>query len=82
MKNIFEEKENALEAHFSFKDFREAQLFINQVADLSEAQHHHPEIHWIYNRITLRLSTHDEGNIVTDKDKKLAEDIEKIGMKP
>lgn len=40
--------------------------------------HHHPEWTNVYNRVTIRLSTHDAGNIVTEKDRKLAEAIDKL----
>lgn len=77
MSKRFEEKGNALEAHFSFKDFREAQSFINSIADLSEQEQHHPEIHWVYNKIVLRLNTHDAGNTITEKDHKWVAAFEK-----
>ena len=43
---------------FIFKDFKEAMAFVNKVADIAEAEGHHPDIHIFYNRVTLELWTH------------------------
>jgi len=48
----------ALERRFKFKDFRESMAFVNKVADLAEAEGHHPDIRISWNRVTLTLSTH------------------------
>jgi 4a-hydroxytetrahydrobiopterin dehydratase len=39
---------------------------------------HHPNWSNVYNKVTIDLTTHDAGNIVTEKDRKLAEAIDKI----
>ena len=39
---------------------------------------HHPEWTNVWNRVTIRLSTHDAGNVVTDKDRKLAAEIDRL----
>ncbi len=72
------EKEEALERTFEFADFIEAFGFLSQVALLAEKANHHPEIHNVYNKVSLRLSTHDAGNRVTEKDRKLAKAIDKL----
>jgi 4a-hydroxytetrahydrobiopterin dehydratase len=54
-----------------FKDFAEAIKFVNRVARLAERANHHPDIDIRWNKVTLTLSTHDEGGL-TDKDFKLA----------
>lgn len=72
------EKNDALERSFEFKDFKEAFGFLSQVALLAEKQNHHPEIFNVYNKVTLRLSTHDADNSITEKDKKLANAIDKL----
>jgi 4a-hydroxytetrahydrobiopterin dehydratase len=69
---------NKLVKDFKFQTFREAQKFVNKVADLSETQNHHPKIEWNYNVVQLILSTHDAGDIVTIKDIKLANSINEI----
>jgi 4a-hydroxytetrahydrobiopterin dehydratase len=68
---------NNLEKAYVFKNFLEALAFIVQVGCLSEKQSHHAEIWNVYNKVTLRLSTHDAGG-VTDKDFKLARAIDKL----
>ncbi len=74
----WEEKNNGLERSFQFEDFIEAFSFLNRVALVAEKLGHHPEIQNVYNRVHLRLSTHDAGNTITDKDRKLASAINKL----
>ncbi len=74
----WEEKNNKLYRKFSFKDFSEALAFICRVGLLAEQQNHHPTITNTYNTVELWLSTHDAGDVVTEKDKKLAEAIDKL----
>ena len=76
--NVWVEKNNGLEVSLVFKDFREAFGFMQQVADLAEAHGHHPEWFNVYNRLDIRLSTHDAGNIVTEKDRELAAAISQL----
>ena len=45
---------------------------MNAVADLAESHNHHPEMFNSYCLVKLRLTTHDEGSIITDKDWQLA----------
>ena len=45
---------------------------------IAEKMNHHPWWSNVYNQITIKLSTHDAGNVVTDKDRKLAAAIDKI----
>ena len=75
---LWEEKNNLLTKTFEFKDFQEAFSFMTRVAFLSEAMNHHPNWSNVYNKVTIDLTTHDAGNIVTEKDRKLAEAIDKI----
>ena len=67
-----------LEQTFQFKDFNEAWGFMNRVALLAETQGHHPDWSNVYNRVTIRLSTHDAGDVITDKDRNLAAAIDKL----
>jgi 4a-hydroxytetrahydrobiopterin dehydratase len=69
--------DNAIEKKFQFKDFIEALGFIVQVGLLAEKKNHHPELFNVYNKITLRLSTHD-ANGVTSKDIALAKAIDEL----
>jgi len=72
------EEGNALHGKFKFKDFTDAFGFLVQVAILQEKHNHHAEIKNIYNRVELILTTHDAGNTVTEKDYKLAKEIERL----
>lgn len=65
-------------ATFEFKDFSQAFAFMTRVAIASEKMNHHPEWSNVYNRVTIHLSTHDAGSVVTEKDRKLAEAIAQI----
>ena len=75
--NGWDLKDNNLEKAYVFKNFKEALGFIVQVGCLSEKQNHHAEIWNVYNKVTLRLSTHDAGGI-TERDFKLAMEIDKL----
>ncbi len=72
------EENNTLKRQFEFTDFSEAFAFMTRVAILSEKANHHP--YWInvYNRVEIQLSTHDAGNVVTEKDHKLAGQIDAL----
>ena len=72
------EKDNELIKTFEFSNFREAFAFMTRVAFIAEAQNHHPNWSNVYNKVKIRLNTHEEGNTVTKKDYKLAEQIDKI----
>lgn len=75
--NINWRKENnKLIRDFEFQDFKEAIKFINGVAEIANNLDHHPEIYNLYNKVTLILSTHDAGDIVTEKDLELAKEID------
>ena len=50
--------EKKLLRRFKFKDFKEAMSFVNKVADLAEAEGHHPDIYVSWNRVRLELTTH------------------------
>lgn len=60
-----------LERTFVFTDFLGAVEFVNRLKVPAEDLQHHPDIHWVYNRLTIRLNTHDTGGI-TDLDFELA----------
>ncbi|TVR41593.1 MAG: 4a-hydroxytetrahydrobiopterin dehydratase [Bacteroidia bacterium] len=75
---MWKEQNNQLIRKFEFNDFTEAFAFMTRVAFLAEKHNHHPEWTNVYNRVEIRLSTHDAGNVVTDKDRRLAEDIDRM----
>jgi 4a-hydroxytetrahydrobiopterin dehydratase len=63
---------NVLYKKFEFKNFSEAFAFMTRVALEAEKMDHHPKWTNVYNKVEIWLTTHDSGNIITDKDKKLA----------
>jgi 4a-hydroxytetrahydrobiopterin dehydratase len=73
---MWQEKNNALHKKFEFKDFSEAFSFMTRVALAAEKMDHHPTWTNTYNKVEITLNTHDAGDIVTDKDKKLAKKID------
>ncbi len=75
---MWKEENNSLKKNFKFKDFSEAFAFMTRVAMVAEKMNHHPEWKNVYNTVEISLSTHDAGNTVTDKDRKLANAIDKI----
>lgn len=75
---MWEEIDNALERSFVFKNFVEAFGFMTQVALLAEKANHHPWWSNVYNKVTIRLNTHDAGGMVTDLDRNLAQMIDKL----
>jgi 4a-hydroxytetrahydrobiopterin dehydratase len=72
----WEYKDNAISKLFRFNEFMQGIEFVNRVARMAEAADHHPEIAINYTRVRFTCSTHSEGG-VTDKDLRLAEEIEK-----
>ena len=69
---MWKEAGNKLQRTFKFKDFSEAFAFMVRVALAAEKMDHHPEWANVYNTVSISLSTHDAGDTVTDKDRKLA----------
>ncbi|MDZ7777213.1 MAG: 4a-hydroxytetrahydrobiopterin dehydratase [Bacteroidales bacterium] len=69
---MWKEANNQLTRHFEFKDFVEAFSFMTQVALLAEKAGHHPTWENTFNKVTIKLSTHDAGDVVTEKDRELA----------
>jgi 4a-hydroxytetrahydrobiopterin dehydratase len=75
---MWTEKDNALHGSFTFADFTEAFGFMARVALLAEKADHHPEWSNVYNKVEIKLTTHDAGNTVTEKDRKLADAIGRL----
>ena len=74
----WQEKNNTLYSKFEFKDFSEAFAFMTRVALIAEKMNHHPKWTNVWNTVEVWLSTHDAGDVVTDKDRKLAEKIDAL----
>lgn len=75
---MWKEENDQLVRTFEFKDFIHAFSFMSRVALVAEKANHHPEWSNVYNKVTIHLSTHDAGNKVTDKDRDLAAQIDKL----
>lgn len=74
----WKEENDKLSAIFTFDDFTQAFAFMTEVAFHAEKQQHHPNWSNVYNTVEFHLSTHDAGDVVTDKDRKLADTIDEI----
>ena len=68
---------DGIEKSFQFANFKAAFAAMTQIAMEAEVMNHHPEWFNVYNKLNVRLSTHDAGG-VTDLDIQLAEKIEEI----
>lgn len=75
---MWTEEDNKLKRTFQFQNFVEAFGFMTQVAILAEKMDHHPYWSNVYNTVAIELCTHDKGNIVTDRDHKLAAAIDQL----
>lgn len=71
------EVDQKLYKKFIFQDFQEAFAFMLRVAFVAEKNNHHPRWTNEYNQLEFWLSTHDQGDIVTEKDRALAKEIDK-----
>ena len=75
------EHNNCLTATFRFRNFTEAWAFMSEVAFAAERADHHPNWSNVYNTVKIDLTTHDAGNTVTEKDRRLAAIITSIVAK-
>ena len=72
---MWKEENNTLYKKFEFNDFSAAFAFMTRVALAAEKANHHPLWTNVYSKVEIWLNTHDAGDIVTEKDIKLAENI-------
>lgn len=75
---MWKEENNKLTKTFQFKDFSEAFAFMTRVALIAEKMDHHPNWSNVWNTVEISLNTHDAGDVVTEKDRKLAEAIDAL----
>ena len=75
---MWKEENNSLYRKYTFKDFSEAFAFMTRVAMIAEKLNHHPKWTNTWNTVELWLSTHDAGNTITEKDRKLAAKIDEL----
>lgn len=75
---MWKEVNNQLQRSFEFKDFVEAFTFMNQVAFAAEKLNHHPNWTNVYNKVDINLFTHEANDGITEKDRKLSKEIDRI----
>ena len=75
---MWKEEDNKLYRQFTFKNFSEAFAFMTRIALQAEKMDHHPLWTNVYNKVDIWLSTHDAGDVVTEKDRKLAAAIDRF----
>lgn len=76
--NNWKEIDNALHKTFVFEDFTAAIAWMVKASFAIEKLNHHPEWRNVYNKVEVKLTTHDAGNRITDKDYSLAELLDKV----
>ena len=67
----------AIEREFNFRDFAQAFDFMAQIAIIAERKDHHPEWFNVYNRVVVRLTTHDVGGL-TPNDIEMAQAMNQV----
>lgn len=70
------ESEGALQKTFQFKGFLKTMSFVNAVAWQANLQMHHPDMTVSFSQCVIKITTHDSGNQVTEKDFQLAQAID------
>ncbi|OGG49061.1 hypothetical protein A3G63_00530 [Candidatus Kaiserbacteria bacterium RIFCSPLOWO2_12_FULL_52_8] len=81
MKNDWIEVDNTLQKTFALSDFKEALAFTNMVGEIAERLQHHPDICIKdFNKVSIATSTHEEGNIITTKDRDLVDAIDNLNI--
>jgi 4a-hydroxytetrahydrobiopterin dehydratase len=77
----WKEENNHLTKTFMFKNFPDTFAWMTQVAFVAEKMNHHPEWTNVYNKVDVALYSHDAGNTITDRDRKLAEKMDALFKK-
>jgi len=75
---MWQQVDNTMYRKFVFRDFSEAFAFMTRVALVAEKMNHHPKWTNVWNTVEVWLSTHDAGDVVTEKDQNLAKAIDKL----
>lgn len=71
----YDAAEKAIIKNFVFDDFSAAWAFMNRAALLAEKMDHHPEWFNVYNRVHVKMTTHDADG-VTELDIQMAQAME------
>lgn len=74
--NDWENNNGTLRKVFEFKGFLKTMSFVNAVAWEANRHMHHPDMEVSFNKCVINITTHDEGNTLTEKDFSLAKSIE------
>jgi len=77
-KNLWTETEHGLHRDLTFTNFEQAFGFMTRVALVAEKLDHHPDWTNSYNRVSITLRSHDAGNTVTARDRRMAAAIDAI----
>ena len=75
---MWKEENNQLQRSFEFNDFVAAFAFMTKVAFAAEKMGHHPNWSNVYNKVDIKLFTHEAKDSITEKDVKLSKEIDKI----
>ncbi len=74
----WEYADNKIKKEFRFNDFMDSLGFINKMAPFFEKMDHHPDTHIFYSKVLFELQRFDIGGKVTDRDFKVASEIERV----
>lgn len=75
---MWTDKNNSLVKEFTFKNFSEAFAFMTRVALIAEKLGHHPTWTNTWNKVTISLTSHSAGNIITEKDIQMSQLIDRL----
>ena len=76
--STWKEENQVLLKTFTFATFEDAMQFMQNATPFISETDHHPTWSNTYNRLEVKLTTHDAGNKITDKDRKLADYLDKL----
>jgi 4a-hydroxytetrahydrobiopterin dehydratase len=76
--STWKEENQVLLKTFTFASFEEAMQFMQNATPFISETDHHPTWSNTYNRVEVKLTTHDAGNKVTEKDRKLAAYLDEL----
>ena len=74
----WKEIDGKLFREFTFTDFVSAFAWMTKVAFWAEKMNHHPEWSNVWNKVSVHLSTHDQGGVITEKDRFLAQKMDEL----
>ena len=75
---MWKEENNQLQRSFEFNNFVEAYAFMTKVGFAAEKMGHHPNWTNVYNKVHIKLCTHDANDTITEKDIQLSKEIDAI----